>query len=161
GEVRTVTTDAVPLTIRALVAPDEAKPEPQPERPPRSAWVEDERALRAIKWGGIGLGAALLSTLLVLLVRRALRRLKPEAALVAAVPARPPDEVAMEKLSALRRAGNFAADGYRRFYFALAEIVRSYLGARYSFDALDMTTTELLAELARRAAHLTADGGEV
>jgi hypothetical protein len=161
GEVRTVATDPVPLTIRPLVAADEQKPEPQPERPPRSAWVEDERVLRVITWGGIVAGAALVLALIGLFVRRALRRRLPEAALAALVPARPADEVAMEKLSALRKAGNYAVDGYRPFYFALAEIVRSYLGARYGFDALDMTTTELLAELERRAAHLTAGGGEV
>jgi hypothetical protein len=67
----------------------------------------------------------------------------------------------MEKLAALRAAGQFDRDGYRPFYFALAEIVRSYLGGRYGFDALDMTTTELLDELSRRAAHLTVEGGEV
>jgi hypothetical protein len=161
GEVRTVSTDAVPLVIRPLVAPDEQKPEPQPERPPRSAWVEDERVLRLLIWSGIVVGAALVLGLIAFFIRRALRRRQPLAALVASAPARAPDAVAMDKLAALRAAGNFAADGYRPFYFALAEIVRSYLGARYGFDALDMTTTELLEELARRAAHLTIDSGEV
>jgi hypothetical protein len=67
----------------------------------------------------------------------------------------------MEKLRALRAAGNFAADGYRPFYFALAEIVREYLGARYGFDSLELTTTELLDQLQQRAAHLAAADGEV
>jgi hypothetical protein len=161
GEVRTVATEAVPLTIRALVAPDEQRPEPQPERPPRSAWVEDQRVLRALKWGGVSVGSAIALAVAALFIRRARKRRLPVETIVAALPKRAPDAVAMEKLAALRAAGNFAADGYRPFYFALAEIVRAYLGARYGFDALDMTTTELLEELARRAAHLTGDGGEV
>jgi len=98
-----------------------------------------------------------------LFIRRAWRRRQPAhlAAAAAAAPRRAPDAVAIEKLNALRAAGNFAADGYRPFYFALTEIVREYLGARYGFDALEMTTTEVLDELTRRAEHLVTPGAEV
>jgi hypothetical protein len=161
GEVRTVATDALPLTIRPLVAADEQRPEPQPERPPRSAFVEDERVLRALKWGSIVVGGLGALALVAFFIRRAQRRRQPLAAAVALVPTRAPDAVAMEKLAALRAVGQFAADGYRPFYFALAEIVRVYLGGRYGFDAPEMTTTELLDELTRRAPHLATDGGEV
>lgn len=162
GEVRTVETDELVVAIKPLVAADEANPQAQPERPPRSAWVEDQRMVRALKWGGAALGGVVLLSIVALLIRRALRRRVPaEAAAVAAVPRRPPDAVAIEKLTALRARGQFAVDGYRPFYFALTEIVREYLGARYGFDALDMTTTELLDELSKRAAHLTAEGAEV
>ncbi|MDB4970021.1 MAG: hypothetical protein JWN44_5710 [Myxococcales bacterium] len=162
GDVRTVETDALSVTIRPLVAADEARPEPQPERPPRSAWVEDQRVVRALKWGGAVLGGALLLTVAGLFIRRAWKRRLPGAIVAAAaVPKRAPDAVAIEKLNALRAAGNFAADGYRPFYFALTEIVREYLGARYGFDALEMTTTEVLDELGRRAEHLVGEGGEL
>jgi hypothetical protein len=159
GDVRTVSTDPLSVTIRPLVATDEQHPEAQPERPPKSAWVEDQRVVRAMRWGGIGVGGAIVLGVVALLVRRALKRRVPaEVLAAAAVPRRPPDAEAMEKLAALRAAGNYAVDGYRPFYFALSEIVRAYLGARYGFDALDMTTTELLEELSRRAGHLTAGG---
>jgi hypothetical protein len=161
GEVRTVATEPLPLTIRPLVAADEQQPVPQPERPPRSAWVEDERVLRALKWGGVAVGGAIALAVAALLLRRALKRRVPVDAAAMAQPARAPDAVAMEKLAALRAAGQFSVDGYRPFYFALAEIVRAYLGARYGFDALDRTTTELLDELARRAPHLASADGEV
>jgi len=162
GEVRTVSTDSINLTIRPLVAPDEQHPEPQPERPPKSAWVEDQRVLRALRWSGIVVGGLVVLSIAGFLVRRALKRRVPAEVLAAAnLPRRPPDTEAMERLAALRAAGNYGVDGYRPFYFALAEIVRFYLGARYGFDALDMTTTELLDELKRRAAHLVVDGGEV
>jgi hypothetical protein len=161
GEVKTVTTDALPLTIRPLVAADEPNADVQPVRPPRSAWVPDERVIRALKWGGVGLGGAIVLVGGLLLVRRARKRRVPVAEAVAAGPRRPPDAVAIEKLTALRQKGDFGADGYRPFYFALTDVVREYLGARYGFDALDMTTTELLDELSRRAAHLTAAGADV
>jgi hypothetical protein len=161
GEARTVRTEPLTLTIRPLLSGEEANPEAQPERPARSAWVEDRRVVRVLKWGGIGLGSLLVLAIAALLLRRALKRRAPAPVVAAAVPSRPADAVAMEKLAALRARGQFEVDGYRPFYFALTEIVREYLGARYRFDALDMTTTELLDELGRRAAHLTSDGAEV
>jgi hypothetical protein len=163
GQVRSVETESLTINVRPLVAADEAHPEPQPERPPRSAWVEDQRVIRALKWGGIGLGGAIALLTAGLLIRRAWRRRRATAGVVAAVnvPRRAPDAVAIEKLTALRVAGNFGADGYRPFYFALTEIVREYLGARYGFDALEMTTTEVLDELKARAEHLVSDGAEV
>src|SRR5438874_1473473 len=84
------------------------KPEAQPERPPRSAWVEDQRVIRALKWGGIGLGGAIVLLTVTLLIRRAWRRRRATAGIVAAVnvPRRAPDAVAIEKLTALRAAGN-------------------------------------------------------
>jgi oxygen tolerance protein BatD len=162
GQVRSVETDALTVNVRPLVAADEQHPEPQPERPPRSAWVEDQRVVRALKWGGIGLGGAIVLLVTGLLIRRAWKRRVPAAIAAAAnVPKRAPDAVAIEKLTALRKQGNFAVDGYRPFYFALTEIVREYLGARYGFDALEMTTTEVLDELSKRAAHLVGEGAEV
>lgn len=160
GEVRTVETEPLTLRIRGLVADDEPKPEVQPLRGPRSALIEDKRVMRAVRWGLVGLGGAVALLIAALLIRRALRShgVVPSAPLV---PSRPPDEVAMEKLRALRAAGNFGADGYRPFYFAVAEVVRAYLGARYGFDSLELTTTELLNQLVAHAPHLSAPDGEV
>ena len=160
GEVRTVQTAPITLRIKGLVAEDEANPEVQPLRPPRAALVEDKRVMKLVRWAALGAGGMLVLGLGFLLARRAFRR---PAALVpeAAVAKRPPEEVAMEKLRALRAAGNFAADGYRPFYFAVAEVVRAYLGGRYGFDSLELTSTELMAELSQRAPHLASPDGEV
>lgn len=162
GQVRSVETEPLTINVRPLLAADEQHPEPQPERPPRSAWVEDQRVVRALKWGGVALGGAIVFLTAGLLLRRAWRRRRFAGDTAAAqAPRRAPDAVAIEKLTALRAAGGFGADGYRPFYFALTEIVREYLGARYGFDALEMTTTEVLDELAGRAPHLVSDGAEV
>ena len=161
GEVRTVDTAPITLAVKLLVSPDEANPEVQPLRPPRSAIVEDKRAMKIVRWGAIGLGAALFLAVSALLVRRSLRRRAVALSPVETAPRRPPEEVAMEKLRALREAGNFAADGYRPFYFAVAEVVRAYLGGRYGFDSLELTSTELMAELEKRAPHLAAPDSDV
>ncbi|HZS40254.1 MAG TPA: BatD family protein [Polyangia bacterium] len=161
GEVRTVDTEPLALRIRGLVADDEPKPEVQPPRPPRSALVEDKRVMRVVRWGAIALGGLVVLVFAGLLLRRALRRSDEALAGAPLAPSRPPDEIAMEKLRALRAAGNFSADGYRPFYFAVAEVVRAYLGARYGFDSLELTTTELLNQLIARAPHLSAPDGEV
>ena len=41
----------------------------------------------------------------------------------------------------------------REFYFRLSEILRGYLGERFSFEALECTSSELLLALRPRAAH--------
>jgi hypothetical protein len=163
GEEHTMTTDPLQLTIQALVADDEPKPEVQPLKPPRSAMVEDKRIKAALKWGGIGLGSLLLLYVAWRVAARLMRKrhVAQVEAEAAAGPKRPPDEVAMEKLRALRAAGNFSHLEYRPFYFAVAEVVRAYLGARYGFDSLELTTSELLDQLQLKAQHLCEPNGDV
>lgn len=163
GELHTVKTAPVPLKIKPLVSGDEPNQDVQPLRPPRSAIVEDKRLLKAVRWGLAVLGGLLAFASAFTLVRRLLRRRVVALAETAAEagPRRPPDEVAMEKLRALRAAGQFARDGYRPLYFAVAEVVREYLGGRYGFDSLELTTTELLDALRVKAPHLADAGGEV
>src|SRR4051794_4915392 len=55
GEAHTVATQPVTLHVKPLVV-EEDKPEVQPLRPTRSAWIEDKRVLRALRWGAVGLG---------------------------------------------------------------------------------------------------------
>ena len=156
-------TDPLPVNVRPLVAADEPQPEPQPERPPRSAWVEDQRVVRALKWGGIGLGGAI-----VLLIGGAAHPARAGSGARRPTVSRRGERAAPRarrgrdrEADGAARSGQFAVDGYRPFYFALTEIVREYLGARYGFDALEMTTTELLDELSRAPSIWSAEGAEV
>ena len=66
-------------------------------------------------------------------------------------PPLPPDEAALARLRALAASGKLDADDRRPVYFELSEIMKEYLGARYVFDALELTSEELLAALALRA----------
>jgi hypothetical protein len=54
----------------------------------------------------------------------------------------------MEKLD---RLGTLLAQGgdLRPFYFELSEAIREYLGGRFGFDSLEMTTEELVAIVRR------------
>jgi hypothetical protein len=67
-------------------------------------------------------------------------------------PPRPAHEVALERLDRLGAYGFLENADNRPFYFAVSEIIRDYLGARFGFDSLEMTTDELMAELRRAAA---------
>ena len=65
------------------------------------------------------------------------------------VPVDPPSpawEVAWEQLQALQER---LPDEERRreLYFDLSEVMRGYLGSRYDFDALEMTTSEVITAL--------------
>lgn len=60
----------------------------------------------------------------------------------------PPETVAIRKLNDL--AGETWGDA-RRFYFELSDIFRVYLGQRFSIEAIEMTTEELLPAIERLA----------
>ena len=159
GEVRSVSTDPVALTIKALVDETQTQLDPQPERGPRTALIEDRRVMRTIE---VALALLALGAVAFLLRRLARRIRKGAPALDGpVVPSRPPGEVAIERLTAIRARGDFQRESYRPFAFETAEVVRAYLGARYGFDALELTSTELLVELERFAPHLVQPGSAV
>ncbi len=66
-------------------------------------------------------------------------------------PPRPAHEVALERLDRLGALGFLENADNRPFYFAVSEVIRDYLGARYGFDSLELTTDELCAELRKRS----------
>ena len=150
----------LPLSVRIspLIPESEAEPHLLPLKPPRSSLIADERVLRALHYALIALGTTMVGWLCWVFFRR-FKRTQKKIEIV--VPARPPEEVAFDRLHAIRRLGNFSVDGYRPFSFAVAEVVRAYLGARYNFDSLELTTTELLDEVARRAPTWAAADGPV
>jgi hypothetical protein len=83
-------------------------------------------------------------------VYRALNRPKP----VVAAPQKPiePAHVrAREALDALAKQNLPGRGRVKEHYFRLSEIIRSYLGELYVFDALECTTPELLEALRTRA----------
>jgi hypothetical protein len=81
------------------------------------------------------------------------RRWRERDARRPAPPPRPAHEIALEKLDRLAKSslGQGQDADLRQFYFELSEILREYLGNRFGFLALEMTTEELVGELQRRA----------
>ena len=60
--------------------------------------------------------------------------------------------MALEKLDRLGAYGFLENADNRPFYFAVSEVIREYLGARYGFDSLELTTDELVPSCADRPA---------
>ncbi len=143
GHVLSLQTSPVAVKIGSLLA-NEPDPRLKDPAPPVTVYKED---LTLVYLAG-GLVAAALGALLALAIRR---RLRNRAAFRPAPPPRPAHEVALEKLDHLARQGLQNGTELKGFYFQLSDIVREYLGARYDFLALEMTTEELMDQLNRRS----------
>ena len=144
GQVRSQRTKPVPVKIESLLANE---PDPQLKESPTPETVtvleDDYRVL----YLGAGLLAAALGGILALYLRR---RWRARAAFRPAPPPRPAHEVALEKLDRLATTGLAPGADLQAFYFQLTEVVREYLGSRFGFLALEMTTEEVIVELQRR-----------
>jgi hypothetical protein len=141
GEVLSARTLPTPVTVVSLIANE---PEPQLKENAGPVPVIQRDYLYAYIAGGLaaaGLGAAL-----ALFIRR---RLRARAAHRPAPPPRPAHEVALERLDRLG-AQLASCDDLRPFTFELSEIIREYLGARFAFDSLELTTEELVPRLRER-----------
>ena len=143
GEVRVVTTAPIDVKIASLLG-NADDPKLKDIAPP-------VRVLEPVVWP-IYVAAALAGLLLLILGVLAIRaRLaRRAAAAAAAAPPRPAHEVALAKLDALRAEQLIERELWKPFHFAVSEIIREYLGARFEFDSLEMTTTELLDALLAR-----------
>ncbi|EDM79768.1 hypothetical protein PPSIR1_31753 [Plesiocystis pacifica SIR-1] len=137
GEVHTHMVPAHAFEVEALLA-NEAEPERLGEDPPISLEYPNIR-LATILYGV--LAGVVLAGLLALLWLRWTRRERP----VVLPPPIPPHVVAREALDTLaaERDGLIEAGAYQEYYLRLTDIAKSYLGARFGFEALDRTTEEI------------------
>jgi hypothetical protein len=143
GDVRQVRTQSIPIKIASLIA-NEPEPALKENASPVLVWKQD---LRLVIGAGVVLAAALGALVTWLIVRRLRQRIivRPGP------PPRPAHEVALERLDRLGALGFLENADNRPFYFAVSEVIRDYLGARFGFDSLELTTDELMDELRRRA----------
>jgi hypothetical protein len=133
-----VHTEPVTVTIRSVLqGVDESSF--HTARPSQSILVND---YRPAWYAGVAL-TLLLAGLLALVLRRRQRYGED------LVPERPAHEVALEKLEALARGTLLDQGETMIFYVRMSEAVREYLGRRYDFPGLELTTTEIIAELDR------------
>lgn len=138
--------DATTITIRSVLPADAqaAQLPAKPVRPPVA--LPMDRRLVALLCAGAALLALLVAGLVVWLVRR--------SRAAAARPVPPPplldlDEEALRALAELEMTGAAEHDTADALYTRLSFVLRRYLGRRYRFDALDMTSGELLGTLER------------
>ena len=143
GEVRSARTTPIAVKIRSLIA-NEPEPALKDIAPPVPVRQQD---LLLVYIAG-GLAAAAIGALLTWLI---VRRLRGRALQRPGPPPRPAHEIALERLDRLGAYGFLENADNRPFYFAVSEVIREYLGARFGFDSLELTTDELVAELRRAA----------
>lgn len=137
GEMLTLCTRPHEITI---VEPTANEPHASPKaNPAPRRQLEEWDALRNAVIGGAA--ALLLGALAFWLGRKWMRR--PRNA-PPPPPPRPPWEVAMEELHAIRHAGLIDQERFAEHFDRVSHIVREYLGNRYGFDGLESTTRETL-----------------
>jgi hypothetical protein len=143
GDVRAARTAAVPVKVTSLIAN-----EPEPALKEASAPVVVMEENRLLIYLVAGLLAAALGGFITWLI---VRRMRARIAARPGPPPRPAHEIALEKLDRLGQYGFLEDADNRPFYFSVSEIIREYLGARFGFDSLELTTDELIDELKRSA----------
>lgn len=149
GEVGTLATEAVAVEVRSLIA-NEPEPKLREDKGPgEKVLVEDYTILYILAAVGGGIAIVLLTLLGRWLWSK--RRPKPGPP---PPPPRPAEEIALEKLGALRASTHLADGRHKLFHILLSEALREYLGNRYRFDSLERSTEELLAEVRRRRLEL-------
>lgn len=135
GEVDyAVTTDPAVVTVHSLIS--EEQPTLRDIKPPVPipTIIPWEILLSLV-------GIALAAAALVWMWRR--RLIEKEEKEEIRVPTRPPYEIAMEKLDALRDQDLTSSERIKRFYVDLSYLVREYLEYQYFVRAIEMTTSEI------------------
>lgn len=131
------------VKVESVIAKDDPKAkEPDPAYPPQSArfpWVW------AVLIGALAL--LLVSGVTYLIWRRVRARGPRPAKPMPAAPAVPEDVRALESLAKLEALGLPEKGEFKKYTFACSEILKTYLGARYKFDAPESTSAELVALL--------------
>jgi hypothetical protein len=77
------------------------------------------------------------------------RRATPEVG-TPAEPALPADYTALTELSRIEKLGLLEREEFKAYYTLVVDAVRRYLEARYTMEAMDRTTMELLDDMNRR-----------
>jgi hypothetical protein len=133
---------ALPINVGSVLAGVE-QPQPREVAGPTEIWINDYRLL-------IIFGLIIVWILLAFLLRE-----KPQAS-VGQVryhelqPERLAHEIALEKLNQIVEDDLLRQGEYHQYFARISESLREYLGNRYGFFALDLTSRELQEELRDR-----------
>lgn len=145
GRAQEVMTQAVPIRVTSFVGDGEA------QLKDISGPVAVERPDYTLVWVGLVFAGALLLVVLVLLLRGVFRRRRgrvlarlPEALVRSA------HDEALARLAEVEASGALDDADRKPAYLAMSEILRGYIGRRYGFPALDLTTEEIRHSLAAR-----------
>ena len=81
------------------------------------------------------------------MVLRHLRARNSGNILINSEPARPPHEIAYERLSKLKELKLIEQEKIKEHYYLLSEIIRGYLEARFELPIVERTTSEAYKEM--------------
>ena len=142
GELLTLCTSPHAVLVED---PTASTPDAQPKpNPAARQQIEEWTLAKQLTIGA--LGGAVLAALAAWLIGRWMKRPRPEPP---PPPPRPPWEVALEELFAVRYAGLAKEERFAEHYDRVSDAVRKYLGGRYGFDGLETTTREMTLILKR------------
>jgi hypothetical protein len=144
GRLKEMETDSASVVIKSLIA-NEPEPKLKEDQGPGEKVFERDYTLLWILAILAGIGVV---ALLTLLGRWLWSKRRPKPA-PPPPPPRPAEEIALEKLKALRQSGLLEEGNIKEFHVRLSETIREYLGNRYRFDSLERSTEELVTELRR------------
>ncbi len=132
---KVINASPITITVKSMLGPDadSLNVNLRPERPPVSLGGESRR------------NAIIIGALLAILIAAAIigwlrHRHKKEAE---EKDTRPPWEIAYSDLAMLKQKNLPEKGETKLFYFELTEIFRKYLGRKFGFNAIDLTTEEI------------------
>ena len=99
-------------------------------------------------WGVLGLsllGIPLLALLIYLVIR--IRDNKPIIRKVKVEPKLPPHILAMKHIEKVKEEKSWQKDQPKEYYTELTDIIRTYIKDRFGFNALEMTSSEIIDQL--------------
>jgi hypothetical protein len=148
GEAHEVVSDTVPIRVHGVIGDGDGSLR---DIAPPVPVVRRDLALVYVAGGSVAF-----LVLVALVWRLARRRHRRTVAVRAAAAAaqKPAHDEALARLDELEASGALDADDRKPAYLALSEIVRAYLGRRYGFPALDLTTAEIRSQVGE-----VTDGG--
>jgi hypothetical protein len=130
------------LTIKSMLTGVE-KPEPRDIAGPVAVWVSDYRLL-------VYLGLVLMFVLGAWILKSSRPFGRAEQRLVDLPPPRLAHQIAYDKLHRIVEDDLLKQGKFREYFIRVSETVREYLGNRYGFFAMDLTSRELVDELRDR-----------
>ena len=114
--------------------------------PPKS--VQDN-PFSWVDWSDIFWLAVLLTFISIILAYVSLRAYqnKPIIRIIRRAAKRPPHQVAMEQIERLKVEKRWAEEDSKEYYTELTDALRTYIKDRYGFNAMEMTSSEIIERL--------------